>query len=56
MRHDFLLIFTRKERDFSYFFMTLSAIFRVYKMLRSTFNSEINSLFDKYSLIFIYTM
>ena len=35
----------------------LSAIFRVYKMLRSTFNSEINSLYAKYLfLIFIYNM
>ena len=40
----------KKEQDSPYlslFFMTLSAIFQIYKVLRWSLNSEINSLYDK---------
>ena len=46
----FFLIYTKKEQDSPYlslFFMTLSAIFQTYKVLRWSLNSEINSLYDK---------
>ena len=53
MRHVFFKFALRKNKTLPKcpFFMTSSAIFRVYKMPRSTLNREINSLYDKYSFM-----